>query len=219
MSIGLGIVTCDRPDYLKQVLAGVNEHLRDLCSVVLVESDGPCRRGVAHAKNQLFKTLLKQNCEYIFIGEDDVVPQSPSAIEGYIATSEATGIQHFQFHGHGTLNLNPIHQMGNYVTIWPNSVGAWCMYTARSLQRVGLMDEHFYNALEHVEHSIRLANAGYCPTWPGVADATGSEMWLKEIPGSIENSVIRQGDWMGNFEKAKDYWQRTKPDTYHQVFG
>ena len=76
------------------------------------------------------------------------------------------------------------------------------------------MDEKFINAWEHVELSWRIfkhhnLQYGYYP------DVLGSEMWLKEIPGSIDNSSIGQQD---NPDRLKviidglEYWKTKDPN-------
>ena len=89
----------------------------------------------------------------------------------------------------------------------------------QSLEECGLMDESFSNAWEHVEHTLRLAKAGFTAPWRGAADATGSENWLAEIPGSIEHSSIRHTpDWIKGMQEGRKHWLEVAPETYRLVF-
>ena len=224
--IGIGLVTCDRPSYAAQAAGAIRRHLMhthtaDVFHSVHDEPPGhPGNRGVGRCKNELFRSLLEAGCDWIFISEDDVVVDSPMAVTGYIRAAEASGWDHLMFHGHGPHNPISVGVGGDYIKLWPNYVGAWCLYSRRALETCGLMDEQFHNAWEHVEHSLRLAQAGFTAPWRGAADALGSEAWLHEQPGAIEASVLRQDpEWVLKSLRGREHWRATYPDTFAQVFG
>jgi hypothetical protein len=232
VKIGLGLVTCGRPDFYRQALAGIEQHLGAVLDELIVFEDGSIlepyatgalgdggNHGVGHAKNHLLRSLLDAGCDWLILSEDDVVVDSPEAVTGYIRAAEQSGYGHLMFHAHGPHNPTPL-RVGHAVTEWPNYVGAWCLYSRRGLETCGLMDEAFWCCWEHVEHSLRLAAAGFTPPWRGAADATGSEAWLHEIPGAIEHSAIRQSPrWEAAFDEGKRHWKETQPATYAMVFG
>ena len=217
MKIGLGFVTV--PERQKQFLR-IYKEAGSLCSKVSSFVDRVVQldydyRGVGWAKNQVMKEMLRRGYDWIFVSEDDVVVTSHLAITGYIAACESSGLGHLSFAHHGPANVGrtPIERVDG-VTCWPEYVGAWSIYSRESLLTCGLMDENFHNAWEHVEHTLRLAEAGFTTPWRQAADATGSEEWLEEVPGSIENGVIRsQPDWQPNIAAGKAYWIANKPET------
>lgn len=213
--IGFGLVSFGREDFREQALGGIAEHVAPVVDRMAFVFD--CSP-VGVAKNKVIRRLLEDGCTWIVISEDDVVAQSPDAILGYVKACEESGYEHLMFHGHGPHNPRPVGGAGP-VTLWPNYVGAWSIYSRNCLEKVGLFDENFYNAWEHVEHSLRLAEAGFTAPWRGAADATGSENWLQEIPGSIERSVIRPDPtWAGRMAEGQEYWKATYPDSYFTVF-
>ena len=63
-------------------------------------------------------------------------------------------------------------------------------FTREVLEKVGYIDEQFYNAWEHVDHTYRIALAGYHPPFWWFADIADSEKYLEEAPGAIDNSSI-----------------------------
>ena len=105
-----------------------------------------------------------------------------------------------------------------------HSVGAFCYYSKEVLEKVGLIDEDYTNAFEHVDHDYRIAKAGYSTpywNWPDLANSTD---YLDEIECSESSSAIRpRNDWMENIQKgAKLFkekhgfnpaWQNAVPDT------
>lgn len=223
--IGIGVVTYNRPQYLKQCLQGVKKLKADSVYVHDDHSDkpyagvipgeyyySPKNKGVAKSKNWLFKKLLKDGCTYIFLLEDDVIPVSKSAVWGYIGAARESGLHHYNFAHHGPANKDGPLDVRGKSAFYPHFVGAWSMYTSTCLEDVGLMDENFHNAWEHVEHTFRLAKKHYT-TWPLAADAKESYKWLHEIPGSIDNSSIRpQKNWGNNVVMGYDYWKRKDAD-------
>lgn len=234
--IGLGTVCYKRPEYLKQSAASVKKHLAGVIDTWWIYNDGsPAgsydkvyktlgihtgvkhateNKGVAHAKNWLLGKLLSEGCDYIFIQEEDIIVTSPKAITGYIKAAKASGLHHLMFAHHGPGNAKGAVFYGDEgrTAFYQSMVGAWCLYTRPSLRKIGLMDEGFHNAWEHIEHSFRLAKEHYT-TWPLAADAKDSKKWLKEIPGSIENSLMRHNKkWASNMVGGLLYWKNKDKD-------
>ena len=77
------------------------------------------------------------------------------------------------------------------------------MYTRASLQQVGLFDEDFHNAFEHVHHSYLLCKNNFCTEywwWPDIANSTD---YIQEQACSEHNSSIRpRKDWLENIQKG-----------------
>ena len=123
------------------------------------------------AKNQALEKLLASGCDWLFVSEYDVLPQSPEAITGYIRACELSGYEHLMFHAHGYHNPQPL-SVGNAVTLWPNYVGAWSIYSSRCLQECGLFDEHFVT--------------------PGSMSSTPSgSRWAMAVAGSVRIAAPR----------------------------
>lgn len=213
--IGLGLISFKRPEYAKVALASVQE----FCQFdAFIQVEDVCPVGVA--KNQALRYLLDKGCDWLFLMEEDMEITSPLAITGYLDACKTSGYDHLMFHAHGTHNpaSRGRHNTGA-VTYWPNCVGAYCVFSRRSLEDGGLFDENFRNSWEHVEHSQRLARLGYTSAWPLNADATGSENWLHEQPGAIDNSSIRHSpEWLADFDRGQHYWRANMPETYKMIW-
>lgn len=239
--IGLGIVTCNRPDFLKKLFISLNCLKEDTLTALAVCNDGADEDfkkdlefnlnfftwiqnkeniGVGKSKNKLMRHLLEQGCDHIFIMEDDILIKSPEVFDAYIKARNKTGIQHFNFGYHGPANKAGIsggEPCPRYVidygdvkiAINQHSVGAFCYYTREVLETVGLIDEEFHNAFEHVEHDYRIAKAGFCTpywNWPDLANSTD---YLTEIECSEKSSAIRpRSDWQSNIQKGALLFQK-----------
>jgi len=229
--IGVGIVTYRRPEFFEVCARSIVGHLGAVADEIVAIHDGPqierydtcpvpldnryANRGVGTVKNDLLRTLMGRDCGVLFIAEDDIEIDSVRAVTGYVEAMKVSGVEHLMFHGHGPANLGHHPSVDGAVSYWPACVGAWSCYTVRAINVGGLMDEHFVNAWDHVEHTMRLATLGLTSQYPRFADATGSEAWLHEQASSDVCSVIRpRDDWQANIERGKDHWRSTHPETY-----
>ena len=86
-------------------------------------------------------------------------------------------------------------------------VGAVCFYTRKSLEEVGLYDENYTNAFEHVDHSYQLAKLGYCTPYWWWPDISNSLDFVEEQACSESSSAIRpRKDWQLNINRSWDYF-------------
>jgi GT2 family glycosyltransferase len=177
--------------------------------------------GVAYSKNRLLEKMLADGADWLFLLEDDILITSPQAVSGYLKACRESGLAHLSYAHHGPANAAGSREVNGAISYYHHYVGAWCVYSRQCLEDVGLFDEGFTNAWEHVQHTIRLAGAGYTEPRPWyVADATGSEFWLEEIPGSFENSAIRpRADCQANIDGGLSHWRASSPKTYELIFG
>lgn len=247
MTVGLAMVTMNRPAYAEKCIKAIRKHLTGVVDEIVVVNDGSdpkyngeYRRvekatqtingmyiacdengGVAKAKNVGLRWLLNKGCDDLFVIEEDILVTSPKAITGYLAAAKQSGLSHLSYAWHGPANLQgPILTTTFGIEYFTHAIGAFCYYTAEALDDVGLLDENFCNAWEHVSHSLDLAVAGYTSGPYKWADAIGSQNWLTEIPGSIDKSSIRpRPDWSANIRNGLIYWRDEKPDTFKLMFG
>ena len=246
MRVAVGIATYNRPDMLEKTAKAATKHLEGVVDRWYVYNDGsdpkhagsykraykpleavgarvidcPQNGGVAHAKNELLRWMLGDGADWLFLLEDDIRVLDPRAVTGYIEACEYSGLEHLMFAHHGIGNVGGPLDSDGLVSFYEHAIGAWCVYSARAIEKVGFFDERLVNAWEHVEHSLRLAVAGFTTGPYRWGDATGSQDWLTEVPGSIDKSSIRpRADWHRNIVNGLDYWRAAKPDTFNLMFG
>ena len=108
--IGVGIITCNRPDYLRNLL---NTIPKDKVDELIVVNDGkPIKNfdlqvnvwidnsenlGVGKSKNKAMKYLYEAGCDYIFIIEDDMLIKDVNVFDYYIKAFLKSGIHHFNY--------------------------------------------------------------------------------------------------------------------------
>lgn len=174
--------------------------------------------GVGAAKNAALRLLLSRECDYIFLIEDDMLIVDENVFNEYIQASTESGIQHLIFGLHGPANKTcskgtPIPRQiieypnGRRISLYTHCVGAFCMYTKKSLEDIGILDETYKNVWEHIDHSFRLVKGGYAPGywwWPDIVD---SDKFINEQECSENNSVIRNRlNWQQNINLGTQHF-------------
>jgi GT2 family glycosyltransferase len=237
--IGLGIITCNRPEFLKKCYDSVP---RDKIDCLIVINDGEPlpftipdeeylhnekNLGVGRSKNKALQYLIFNNCDYLFLIEDDIYITNPEVFNEYIKYIEKTGIQHLMFGYHGPANKKdgkPIPRLvidyGNNINLALNyhCVGAFCVYTSKLLTDIGLFDDEYVNAWEHVDHSYQAVKKGYLPAYWWWPDIQNSYDFLAEQACSEVNSSIRpREDWRTNIQNGARYFFNKNKYTPWQV--
>lgn len=237
--IGLGIVTCNREDFFKQCYKSVPTKMVD---VLVAVNDGDKLKGkypkahliehktnmsVGVSKNDAFKYLIENDCEHIFLIEDDIIIKNPAVFTQYIRAANESGLMHLMYGYHGNANKvnyesggkpNPrvVIEYKNDVKIALNAncVGAFCYYHKSLLDEIGLMDETYINAWEHIDHSYSAVKKDLLPGywwWPDIAN---SYDFLDEQAccQDIENGAIRKDpEWEQKMLKgAKHFYSKYK---------
>ena len=111
-TIGVGITTYNRLDYLKSLIDSLVPCQTFIDSLVIINDagkkpewklpfgewfDNNVNLGVAKTKNKALKTLLDKDCDYVFIIEDDMLIKDPTVFQQYVNAYKASGIQHFNY--------------------------------------------------------------------------------------------------------------------------
>jgi GT2 family glycosyltransferase len=227
--IGVGIITCNRPEFFKKCRQSIKEEWYD-CIVVVNDGEGPVfdanapvigtkgMEGVGRAKNLAFKHLLDEGCEYIILVEDDMVFKG-NIFQEYIKAYKKTGIEHFMFAYHGPANKGMVsggppkpRKIIDYysfkLALNENCVGAVCFYTRNCLEKVGLFDENYTNAFEHVDHSYKLSKEGFTTPYWWWPDLANSLDYVEEQACSEQSSAIRpRDDWQQNINESWSYFE------------
>lgn len=215
--IGLGIITCDRPAGLQKALTSLPWERLD--RVVVVNDGAPVSSeifgeagrgraelvqnesnlGVGKSKNRALRHLLQAGMDHLFLMEDDIFVKDGRVFEQYVEAARITGIQHLNFSQHGPNNKDPKGKADPVTTVdygalrialHRHCVGAFSYYSRHCLETAGLMDEDFYNAGEHLEHTYRILRAELHPPFWFFADVDRSEELLGEEPWSVSQSRI-----------------------------
>lgn len=250
-SIGFGMVTYNAEHRIRQSAFTVPKWIKNF---VIVNDGTPypddaypegahilqheTNKSVGFAKTTAINYLMKQECEHIFIMEDDILIKDENVFKEYIRHSLISGIKHLNFALHGPANKkgsqgfktledrkdldgepNPrmIIPYGNgdennngvSIALYPNCVGAFSYYYRPVLEDIGGFDPAFKNAWEHVEHTYQTIKKGYHPAFWYFADINESWKYLTDIPNSIaESTIARTPTWNDNFKKGTMWYKK-----------
>ncbi|ALZ95983.1 MULTISPECIES: glycosyltransferase family 2 protein [Leclercia] len=210
--IGVGIVTYNRKGGLLKLINSLplqiideiiivndGEHFIEYESIDFKYHHNEENLGVGVSKNIALRYLQSRNVEHYFLIEDDIFIKNHDVFLRYIEASKLSGIQHFNFSQHGVYNIDeqgnpkPLLRI-NYgklnVSFFPACVGAFSYYSSKSLVAAGLMDEQFYNSMEHVDHTLAIINCGMHPAFYYFADIDDSQNYLGDEQWSQQQSTI-----------------------------
>jgi len=232
--IGIGITTCNRSNYLRGLLNTLVQ-CDEIIDELVVVNDGKSindfdlprgvwienetNLGVGRSKNKAIEYLMAKGCKYIFLLEDDIIIKDKEVFNKYIKASQVSGIQHFNFAFHGIDNYNPDstpatrlkveYSKDVAVCLYPNVYGAFSFYTRKCIEEVGYMDNFYYNAMEHVDHTNEIIKKNMHPPFRWFADIADSQNYISEIDQGHSGSEIRRDEtWVQNFHKAADYFAK-----------
>jgi len=235
--IGLGIVTYQRFDRFKKCYDSVIKNMGDLDEIIVVDdcstidrekydaffdSQPPLQKtkfivldengGVAKAKNTVLEYLFdKTNCDVVFTLEDDQIIKHEDCWKEYVVASDDSGIEYLNFAHHGPANVpGSIETFPNTnIALYGHCVGALSLHTRNLYETIGLYDDAFVNAWEHVEYYYRASLKQLCPRFWYFADIINSKDFITEQEGSIDDSSIRvRKDWMHNIEKGGSLFEQ-----------
>lgn len=243
--VGVGIVTRNRNDFVNDLIKSLTS-CKDINNLVVINDSDSLLEieniniinngdniGVGRSKNKALQFLLDNECDYIFILEDDLIVKNTDIFKKYIQASEETGIQHFNY-GPGTpfnrkqntsfdlhnrdeldVDSKPVPRVTiQYnddvaIDLYQHCAGVLSFFTADILRKVGLHDEAYFNAWEHVDHTMRIIQSGAHPPFWWFADISGSVNYLSTQPESISRSVTAENknEWLENINKGREIYK------------
>lgn len=204
----------DNPNFDNYIIEVTQDRWKEDGSLFRITTD--VNLGVAKAKNHALQHLLDMGCDHIFLIEDDMLIKDPNIFDAYINASKKSGIQHFNFSQHGFANKirnnigeiipNPkitIKYGETGISFYQHCVGSFSYYSRKCLDDVGLMDEQYYNACEHVDHTYEIIKNGYHPPFWWFADIENSWKYIGDDGWSIEtSSICSSSTFKENVEQA-----------------
>ncbi len=174
MKIGVGVTTRSRHESAAFTIKKIVDHSGD-CRVLVVDDNSDSeqrtqpyghaeifyateRLGVARAKNKCLELL--EDCDYIFLFDDDCFPKVQQWWVPFTNASATTGNHHFMYIGADHYGfINKI----NDVTIWQGASGQMMMVSQKVLQVVGGFQAHSNYGYEHIRYTHRIHRAGLTP--------------------------------------------------------
>ena len=159
MKIGIGVTTYKRPDSLETCLKMIKAHTGEHKLYVAEDTDADLR-GVAKRKNECLHHL--QDCDYIFLFDDDCYPIKKGWDKLLIDTHLKSYNHHFVYNREPFCKIkNLVFGNHNVLESYEGSGGTLLFLTQQVLKKVG----GFYTGydrygFEHIGYSVRIHRAG-----------------------------------------------------------
>lgn len=199
--IGIGITTHNRHVNAEKCLSEVKRLAPKGAKIVIVDdaSDVPFKDatfrfrhnvGIAGAKNKCLELL--DDCDYVFLFDDDTWPKADNWWQTYIDS----GIHHLSFTFdrlvNGALNGNGVFKTEDGLKYHYNPCGCVLFFTRECIEAVGGFNIGFGQyGNEHVDLSVRAYNAGMVPhPFMDVVNSIGlfhSLDYLSRVKSSVKN--------------------------------
>ena len=223
MPIGIAIITFNRPDLCDRVRKSVVATAPNDAYIIVVNDGEPyvrrmndgvdCwlyneeRKGVAFSKNAAIRHLRKQGCDRIFIIEDDVEILDSVVWQHYIDASNTSGIHHLNFQ-HNIVGRKPTitvpYPSAQSIDLFFHPEGAFSYFHCNLFDQIGVFDEQYTNAFEHVDLEYRLDKAGLAPPFWCFPDILNSENLLKPI--STTSTITNREDYRVNWQASANHF-------------
>jgi GT2 family glycosyltransferase len=239
---GLGIITCNRENFLIKCLKSIP--LEKLDVITIVNDGNPLsfeiydkdihliqhttNKNVGESKNDAMTFLLDSGCDYIFTMEDDIIIKDSEIFNKYIEASKITGLQHFNFgfsqRENLDQNLKPIfRKIIDYgktkIVLTKHILGAFTFYTRKTLQNIGLHHLEFNKGHgDHLELTYRAGLYGHTTPFWWFADLYDSWNMIENQSNFTTDSVVRDPQtFMQNFNEARSIFKRLHGFDIYQI--
>lgn len=145
VKIGIGITTYNRPECLKECIEHIHKHtIMDNCIIHIAKDTDEDRRGIAYRKNECLRAL--QDCDYVFLFDDDCFPIKNGWIE-FCINEDAEHLLFLSDKIHTPITEKSYKDCG----------GVFMFMTKPVIKRVGAFNEKFnIYGFEHAEYSNRI---------------------------------------------------------------
>jgi GT2 family glycosyltransferase len=231
-TIGIGITTYNSPSRLDTLLKTIPDFIEN---IIIINDGTPYdnliyqgkfdviqfpkNRGVASAKNAALRYLMGQGCEHIFLLEDDIIIKDTSIFLKYIESSKISGIKHFNYalQGYGNANRYEDGTINHPTPVYCVSYKDieicfyhWCsgplMYMHRDcIDKVGYLDEKFFNIHEHVDFTYRIIKEELHPPFWYFADIANAHHYIGDGT-EFRNTTIKKDDKYGERLRGADIY-------------
>lgn len=180
--IGIGITTTPNRDIIDYSAWAIYS-LPGVYPLVRVDSE---YEGVAKSKNRLLAEL--DDCDHIFLFDDDCYPIADKWWVPYIESGENHLIYQFKLPGKPATDMRELYRDDKIIS-YSHTRGAMIYITKKVLETVGGMDERYQFGYEHADWTNRIHNAGL--TTHRAMDVVGSEklFYCLDQDGKVESSV------------------------------
>jgi glycosyltransferase involved in cell wall biosynthesis len=223
--IGVGIVTYNSENYYKDLFNSIDQTKIDHLVTVNGGDEYSKRYGnhwIQHTvnkypavcRNDAITALLKEDCDHIFIIEDDMIIQDSNIFQKYIETSKVSGLKYFSFVStsweSGTPEKRTPRLVIEYsknisVSFYNNMCNEFTYHHKSCYDKVGFYDSQFRDPFD-IDMAYRESQQDYAAPFWWFADITNSDFYIKNNPVAVSRLQAERPD--GNREqRIQEQWK------------
>lgn len=228
--LGIAVVTKDRQDYFIQCIRSLPQ-----VDFVCFVNDGTAyldevyknsnnknyeviqhekNLGIACSKNDALRCLIQNDCNFLFLIEDDIIIKDPKIFLKYIKTAEVSGLWHmnygfsnvYNFNSDGSRAIRASLDYGDDLSVifTPNIMAGFQFFHKSVIKVIGYMDERYSKLknMEHVDHTFKAVKCGLLPSYCWWPDVNNSWDYISVISESFSNSQSRDENFTTNLKRA-----------------
>lgn len=238
MKIGVGITTFNKQDYYDILYDSLP--LSDIDSLITTNMGSQYSReykgywnqwdkdfdnGPAEGRNQNIKYLLENDCDYLFLIEDDMIIKNKNVFAEYISKSIETGIKYFIYcsttEGSGSIGKRTpkfnVKYPNNYnISFYPNMNNDFvCHHKSNFEERLYDTSYRYIFDIEFTYYHM-MTKKITAPFW-NFPDISNSDLYVNNQPGSESRiNEQREKKLFEEFTKLKNqigYWVTDIPQS------
>jgi hypothetical protein len=162
MKIGIAITTTPkRSKLLEKCIKNISEYTDDYYLYVHNDKE---YKGIAYSKNKCIENLMDNDCDYLFLFDDDCYPIKKDWEKVFINSKLNHAALTFTKLANGKSNGNVIRKTQNGIDIFINPCGIMLFFKRQTIDIIGGNDVRYSQwGHEHVGLSSRIFNAGLTP--------------------------------------------------------
>jgi hypothetical protein len=158
--------------------------------------------------------LLKEDCDHIFIIEDDMIIQDSDIFQKYIETSKVSGLKYFSFVSTSWESGEPFNRTPRLVveysknisvSFYKNMCNEFTYHHKSCYDKVGFYDSQFRDPFD-IDMAYRESQQDYAAPFWWFADITNSDFYIKNNPIAVSRLQAERPD--GNREqRIQEQWK------------
>jgi len=223
--VGVGIVTYNSESYFKDLYNSIDRTKIDYLAVVnggdRYKDTYECDNWIQHninkypavCRNDAITALLKNNCEHIFIIEDDMIIQDSDIFQKYIEASKLSGLKYFSFVSTSWESGKPFKRTPRLtvqysrevsVSFYKNMCNEFTYHHKSCYNKTGFYDSQFRDPFD-IDMAYRESKEEYAAPFWWFADITNSDFYIKNNPVAVSRLQGERPD--GNREqRIQEQW-------------
>lgn len=168
---------------------------------------------IAKAKNKALREMLKSDCNYFFLVEENCEVLDEAVYDKFVNVAEETGVEALMWARSDVSRKLPFDD-DQYLQYFNDFVSSFSMFTRNVVETVGFLDEKMPpNTWQELEYAKRIGDAGLSSPFGTFAAPRGVDSYFKITKPKDEFKNIKQ------MEEALLYWEEKDLEDFPVEIG